>query len=111
MSPEQEPGGGGGGAVLTGDHVGTKEDPGGGDEGPEHHHEADEQPQTSSCRDTRGSVQPGPPRQQEAEPGWNEVLAAGEEELTCPAQTAFAVRVSSHLPVGNSVDPAHKTCE
>lgn len=31
--------------------------------------------------------------------------------LTCPAQTAFAVRVSSHLPVGNSVDPAHKTRE
>lgn len=111
MSPATREGEGEVEAALTGDHVGTKEDPGGGDERPEHHHEADEQPQTSSCRDTHSSVQPSPPREQEAEPVWNAVLAAGEEELTCPAQTAFAVCVSSHLPVRNSVDPAHKTCE
>lgn len=75
-------------AALTRDHVGTKEDPGGGDERPEHHHEADEQPETSSCGDTRFSPTQRSvrPPQQEAEPVWDDVLAAGEEDthLSCP---------------------------
>lgn len=34
--------------LLTGHHVGTEQDPDGGDERAEHHHEADEEPETSS---------------------------------------------------------------
>lgn len=38
--------------TLTGHHKGTKQDPDGGNERAEHHHEANEQPETSSCRKT-----------------------------------------------------------
>lgn len=37
------------GGTLTWHHVATEQDPDGGDERAKHHHEADKQPETSSC--------------------------------------------------------------
>lgn len=39
--------------TLTSHHVPAEQDPDGGDERAEHHHEADEQPESRSCGDTR----------------------------------------------------------